>query len=131
MQEFAVIGNKIRQALVNAESLCGVAFRVHLSRRWIDFDPSWKAKFFLSHWVREVPRGEKIVLYLNLNKNRFGIAVTEHVQKTFNERTLNLLAKSLQDELHATHFENAVALTICTMAVSLEHALPNTLGPER
>jgi uncharacterized membrane protein len=116
----------IVEAIAEAESRTSGEIRVHLTRRRFERDPFQRAwKLFHQYGMTRTAQRNAVLFYLNLRKKKFAIVGDEGIHRVVGAHYWEELAKSLREDLLSTHIENAVALAVRTIGVTLERFFPH------
>ena len=117
----------IVSAIARAERGTTGEIRVHLSRRRWDPDPFARAqKIFTQLGMFRTNQRNGVLLYVNLRKRKFAIIGDEGIHKAVGGRYWEELSQALRDDLHSTHLENAIALAVRTIGLTLARFFPAT-----
>ncbi len=115
----------IVKALAWSESKCTGEIRVHVSRRWFDPDPYGRARdIFENFGMLRTSRKNAVLFYFNVRLQRFAIVADSGVDSELGDLYWKELAGNLKEDLQSTHFENAVAIAVRTLGVSLQKVYP-------
>lgn len=121
----------IVQAITDAERASTGEIRVHLSRRWIEKDPFDRAfRLFHQFGMTKTRQRNAVLLYINLRKKKFAIVGDEGIHHVVGQRYWEELALHLKQDLQSTHIENAVALAVRTIGMTLKKFFPVDLDGE-
>lgn len=103
----------ILQAIQEAEQECSSEIRVHLTQRFVELNVQERAKnLFHIHQMDQNPQKNAVLIYVNLRKRKFAIIANDPLHKTGGQPFWNALAQELQENLHSTQWEKAIALTV-------------------
>ena len=69
-----------------------------------------------------------VLLYFNLRKRKFAIVGDDGVHTALGQKYWEQLGRDLRENLHATHLERAVALTVKQLGEALRAFFPEPLG---
>lgn len=120
-----VADGKIVKAIQFAEKYTSAEIRVHLSQRRFESDPLKRAwQIFKSLKMHETEARNGILLYVNLRKHQFAIVGDVSIQAKVGDHYWKDIAESLKDDLLSTHHENAIALAVKTMGITLAKYFP-------
>ena len=115
----------IVKAIGWAESKSTAEIRVHISRRWFEPDPYGRARDLFDHFgMFRTPRKNAILFYFNVRLQRFAIVADLGVDAKLGSAYWPELAGNLKEDLQSTHFENAVAIAVRTLGISLQKIYP-------
>ena len=115
-------------AIADAERLTTGEIRVHLSRSWLERDAFLRAqKLFREFGMARTPQHDSILLYLNLRSRRFAIIADEGIHQAVGQQYWERLARHLREDLLSTHPENAVAMAVRTLGITLQKYYPASL----
>lgn len=67
-----------------------------------------------------------VLIYLNRSTRRFAIIADEGIHRAVGQRYWDELAVNFREDLLSTYFENAVSLTVYTLALSLGKHFPRS-----
>ena len=115
-------------AIAAAERGTTGEIRVHLSKRRWDPDPFARAqKIFAQLGMYRTNQRNAVLLYVNLRKRKFAIIGDEGIHQAVGGRYWQELSNALRDDLHSTHLENALALAVRTIGLTLARFFPAAL----
>lgn len=115
----------IVQAIAWAEARSTAEVRVHISRRWFDKDPFGHASEIFSRFgmARTMSRNA-VLFYFNQRLRRFAIVADTGADAALGKAYWAGLGASLREDLLSTHFENAIAIAVRTLGISLSDHFP-------
>ena len=121
----------IVRAINEAEKGTTGEIRVHLSRKWFDKDPYRSAlRVFNRFGMSRTSHRNGVLLYVNLRKKNFAIVGDEAIHGNVGQRYWEELVRHLRADLHSTHFENAIAMAVSTIGITLKKFFPLERGVE-
>ncbi len=99
--------------------------RVHLSKRWLERDPFNRArKLFEKFGMHRTGQRNGVLLYVNLRKKKFAIIGDEGIHEAVGQKYWEDLTIALAQDLRTTHSENAIAMAVATIGVTLQKYFP-------
>lgn len=115
----------IVRSIALAETRTTGEIRVHLSRKIFERDPLVRAqKLFRQFGMGQTTHRNAILLYVNLRRKKFAIIGDEGIHQHVGQRYWDELVAELKKDLRGTHMENAIALAVRTIGVTLERYFP-------
>jgi len=103
--------------------------RVHFVDRYFETDPMGAAlDIFNEYQMTRTQDRNAVLIYVNRRTRRFAVIADEGIHRQVGQRYWDELAVNFREDLLSTYFENAVALTIFTLSVSLEKFFPRERG---
>lgn len=102
--------------------------RVHVVKNPFEKDPMGSAlEVFDEYAMTRTSDRNAILIYVNLSTHGFSIIADEGIHRAVGQRYWDELAINLREDLQSTQFENAVSLSIFTLAVTLGKYFPREL----
>lgn len=99
--------------------------RVHVVKNPFEKDPMGSAlEVFDEYGMTRTTDRNAVLIYINLKTKAFSVIADEGIHRAVGQRYWDELAMNMKEDLQSTQFENAVALTIFTLAVTLEKFFP-------
>ncbi len=101
-----------------AETRCKHPISVVMHNRMIEWNvkksalQTWKA-------LQKEQEAPSILIYLNLRKNEFAIIMKTDLSKKLPPHYLKGVSGAFREDLQSTFYENAIAITIRTLALTL------------
>lgn len=121
----------IVQAIAAAERSTTGEIRVHISRRRWDPDPLKRArKIFHALQMGRTRERNGVLLYVNTRLHRYAIYGDEEINRRVGQKYWEELSQALHEDLHSTHFENALAMAVRTMGLTLARFFPPSASHE-
>lgn len=115
----------IVQAISDAEKKTTAEIQVHLSKRLFERDPLKRAThLFYQYGMTQTINRNAVLFYINLRQKKFAIVGDENIHKIVGQKYWDELAKHLHQDLQSTHVENAIALAVKTIGVTLAKFFP-------
>ncbi len=115
----------IVQAIAFAEKKTTGEIRVHITKHLRDPDPMGRAlALFDEYRMTQTTDRNAILIYVNIRLRKFSIIADEGIHRAVGQRYWDELAVNLKEDLLSTYFENAIALTIFTLGMTLEKYFP-------
>jgi uncharacterized membrane protein len=119
----------IVKAISGVERIANAEIRVHVSKRLFERDPFARAEFlFQKYGMQRTTHRNGVLLYLNLRTKKFAVVADEGIHKELGQQYWDELAKQLRDDLQSTYYENAIALTVLTIGVTMSKYFPAELN---
>jgi len=81
-------------------------------------------RVFDEYRLTRTPDRNAVLIYLNRSTRRFAVMSDEGIHRAVGQRYWDELAVNFREDLLSTYFENAVSLTVYTLAVSLAKHFP-------
>lgn len=101
---------------------------VHLVSKFYEKDVLGAAlKVFDDYDLARTTHRNGILIYLNRRTRKFAIIADEGIHRALGQRYWDELGVNLREDLLSTYFENAISLTVFTLAVSLAKHFPKEL----
>ncbi len=99
--------------------------RVHVVKNPFEKDAMGSAlEVFDEYAMTRTTDRNGILIYLNLKTRCFSVIADEGIHRAVGQRYWDELARNMREDLLSTQFENAVSLTIFTLAFTLEKYFP-------
>lgn len=115
----------IVRALAQVERITTAEIRVHLTRKVLERDPFATAEsVFKRFQMTRTTHRNGVLIYVNLRTRRFAIAADVGAQEALGRRYWDELARALAEDLRSTHPENAIAIAVRTLGVTLHQHFP-------
>ena len=115
----------IAQAIALAEVGTTGEIRVHLSKRFFEKDPFRRAqKLFQEYGMNQTSQRNAVLLYVNLRRHKISVVGDEGVQKAVGQSFWESLILELRRNLHATHQERAIAVSVTMIGNKLRKHFP-------
>lgn len=115
----------IIRAIGEAEKGTTGEIRVHLSKRWFEKDPYGRAqKLFNQFGMEQTAHRNGVLLYVNLRRRKFAIIGDAAIHTAVGQVYWEELCLRLREDLQSTHSENAIALAVRTVGITLQHYFP-------
>ena len=106
---------RVLGAIRNAEKAAGIHVHVHLSRAPFEPDPVRKARQTFRSLMS--PPSRSVILHVNLKKRKFAIVHGDALDGPEGD-LWRQLARSLEEDLRSTHYENALVIAIRTLTAA-------------
>lgn len=115
----------IVQAIADAERGTTGEIRVHVSRSWVEKDAYAHAqRLFEQHGMTRTAQRNAVLFYVNARRHKFAIIGDEGIHKVVGQKYWEGLAQMLHEDLQSTHLENAIALAVRTIGITLQKYFP-------
>ena len=99
--------------------------RVHVVKNPFEKDTMGSAlEVFDEYSMTRTTDRNAVLIYINLSTKAFSIIADEGIHRAVGQRYWDELAANMREDLQSTQFENSVALTVYTLAVTLEKYFP-------
>lgn len=103
----------VLEAIREIEAKSSVSIRIVVSKNRFENNPHKKSGRIFSVMPCQV------LIYLNLRKRTFAILSDERLSRVLSREYLSRLSHHLTEDLQSTYWENAVALAIRTIGVTI------------
>ncbi len=113
---FAPTGSLLGKALQKAAGLCPIPIEVLISRKRGEL-PS--ERIFRRLWRNGILLPGQIVIYANPVTRRAGVWSGPLAQTTLSEQDWNVWIHELEQDLHQTHPDRALALAVMSLSLAL------------
>ena len=113
--------SKLRQALIESLTDTTGEIRVHLSSRWGERSPLRRARRL---YLRSELQRNAVLLYFNRRSRKFALIWDEGLESKTGVGYWRELSVLLEEDLHSTHFENALSITVRTLGITLKKHFP-------
>ncbi len=98
---------------------------VHIVSKFYERDVLGGAlKVFDQYQMSRTSQRNGILIYLNRSTRKFAVISDEGIHRVVGQRYWDELTVNMQEDLHGTYFENAIALNIYTLAITLKKHFP-------
>lgn len=115
----------IVKAIGHAEQLTTGEIHVHISHRFFERYPLKSAQtIFKKYRLENTSERNGILLYINLRKKKFVVLGDEGIHNKVGQDYWNHLCVALKEDLQSTYFENAIAIAVRTMGITLAQIFP-------
>ena len=122
----------IVRAIAWAEKDTTGELRVHITRRLFEKDPWARAqKLFSRYGMSRTTHRNAVLLYVNLRRRKFAMVGDVGIHAKIGQRYWEDLAKSLSEDLQSTHYENAIAIAVRTIGITLKTHFPLLPGEQK
>ncbi|OFZ73412.1 MAG: hypothetical protein A3K03_06400 [Bdellovibrionales bacterium RIFOXYD1_FULL_44_7] len=116
-------------ALKKASNITRAPIHVHISQSSLQkISKKHAERVFTYFGLDKAPEQNSILIFLNLKNRKFTIVYGDEIdaalKKSGNGNYWELFRKSFQEDLQSTQFENALAIAILTIAITLEKLFP-------
>ncbi|MEO5970403.1 MAG: TPM domain-containing protein [Bdellovibrionia bacterium] len=119
----------IVEAIRLAEKSSSGRIRVHISKRWMEKDPTRRAQqIFVQHKMTENPLRNSILLYVNLRKRKFAILGDVGINRVVELHYWQEMELTLSENLFSTQSERAIAFTVTSLGQALKKYFPSALA---
>jgi len=99
--------------------------QVHIVSKFYERDILGAAlKTFDQYEISRTTHRNGILIYVNRSTQRFAVISDEGIHRAVGQRYWDELSVNLKEDLLSTYFENAIALNIYALAVSLKKHFP-------
>ncbi len=116
----------IVRAIAQAQKRTTGEIRVHISKSWFERDAFANAqRVFTLYGMGKTRYRNAVLLYINLHTRKFAILGDEAVHREVGQTYWEELAKGLREDLLSTHFENAIAIAVRIIGLTLERYFPS------
>lgn len=128
-----VLGNSethspIVDAIRDAENLSSGQIRVHLSKKWIESDPTARAQqLFDQYRMADTPSRNSVLIYVNLRKRKFAILGDAGINQAVEPHFWQKIALELTENLRSTQSERAIGFTVTSIGQTLKKYFPSQL----
>jgi uncharacterized membrane protein len=121
----------IVQAIALAETGTTGEIRVHLSKRWFERDPYFRAvRLFTRFQMNNTSQRNAVLLYVNLRKKKFAVVGDTGVHQKVGQEFWENLAATLRQDLQSTHPERAISSAVETVGKALQKFFPADRGSQ-
>ncbi len=118
----------IVRAIAWAEKGTTAEIRVHISRRFFEKDAFVRAqKLFEQFGMYRTTHRNAVLLYVNLKRQQFAVIGDTGIHEKIGQHYWEELARSLREDLLSTHYENAIAIAVRTLGITLQAHFPPAL----
>jgi uncharacterized membrane protein len=121
----------IVRAIAWAEKGTTSEIRVHITRKVFEKDPFSRAqKLFERFGMFRTSHRNAVLLYVNLRRRKFAIVGDTGIHQKIGQAYWEELAHTLREDLLSTHYENAIAIAVRTLGITLKTHFPVLPGAE-
>lgn len=123
--EFERSGHRISDAIAEAEKGTSGEIRVHISHQLLEPDPMKHArKLFTQQELHTTKYRNGVLIYINPRKKKFAIVGDQGIHARVGQKYWDEWASKLTEDLHSTHYENAVCDAVKRIGVTLKKYFP-------
>lgn len=99
--------------------------RVHISKNIFEKDSmDYALKLFEYFKMTQSTDRSSVLIYLNRHKQAYAVVADEGIHRKLGQKYWDELSKNLKEDLQSTYFENALAMAIHSLGVTLEKHYP-------
>jgi hypothetical protein len=118
----------LKESLGNASPESLKNLQVHVAHRYFEKSPTRYAQKLFDHYgLSEHPKKNGSLLYVNLRKKTYTWIFGPGFQSAVGQTYIDELHQVMKDDFLSTHHENAIRLSILTVAETLKKI--NSLDP--